>query len=247
MTTATARKGFKLSALDIALIAIGAAIYAVALLSTAWLQVIPGIASFRWANFIPFALGLLFGPFVGGLGAGIGNLIADALGGYLSIGSFGGFWSNYLQAYLVAKLVRENVTFWRVLIFTLIAGYIQWYFHVQLWTHTAGLYTVQADLAGFIPGHLCCVLPRVLAPVVTLPLIRPMERLGVYWHERFDVNFTSLWPMWVMLIVGVPAYVLALLSPQLMTNQIAFGIWFVWMVAMGIWFLYDAAKMENRF
>ena len=133
------------------------------------------------------------------------------------------------------------------MLWTFVAGYVQWYPYVQLWFHTSGIYTVQADLGWFIPGHLCCVLPRGLTPLVVVPLLPRMEKLGVFWRERFDTQRTSMLPVWVLLIVGVPAFLVAFFAPQVMTNNIAFGICLAYMIAMGIWFLYDAANMEGRF
>jgi energy-coupling factor transport system substrate-specific component len=66
------------------------------------IPLIPGITELRPANVIPVVFGLLFGP-AGAWGAAFGNLIGDFFG-TLGIGSFFGFWGNFLAAYLTYKV-----------------------------------------------------------------------------------------------------------------------------------------------
>ena len=60
----------------------------------------------RPANVIPVVCGLLFGP-AGAWGAAFGNLIGDFFG-TLGIGSFFGFWGNFLAAYLPYKIWQNR-------------------------------------------------------------------------------------------------------------------------------------------
>jgi len=66
------------------------------------IPLIPGHTELRPANVIPVVFGLLFGP-AGAWGAAFGNLIGDFFG-TLGVGSFFGFWGNFLAAYLTYKL-----------------------------------------------------------------------------------------------------------------------------------------------
>jgi len=66
------------------------------------IPLIPGITELRPANVIPVVFDLLFGP-AGAWGAAFGNLIGDFFG-TLGVGSFFGFWGNFLAAYLPYKV-----------------------------------------------------------------------------------------------------------------------------------------------
>jgi energy-coupling factor transport system substrate-specific component len=65
------------------------------------IPLIPGHTELRPANVIPVVFGLFFGP-AGAWGAAFGNLIGDFFG-TLGVGSFFGFWGNFLAAYLTYK------------------------------------------------------------------------------------------------------------------------------------------------
>lgn len=69
------------------------------------IPLIPGLTELRPANVIPVVFGLLFGP-AGAWGAAFGNLIGDFFG-TLGVGSFFGFWGNFLAAYLTYKVWGE--------------------------------------------------------------------------------------------------------------------------------------------
>ncbi len=79
-----------------------AATFAAILIPFKGVPLIPGYTELRPANVIPLVFGLLFGP-AGAWGAAFGNLIGDFFG-TLGIGSFFGFWGNFLAAYLPYKM-----------------------------------------------------------------------------------------------------------------------------------------------
>ncbi len=79
-------------------IIIVALLYAAFLLPFKPLVVVPGLSELRPANFIPPLTGVLLGP-VAAWGSAFGNLLADILGGTLSMGSLFGFVANFLFAY----------------------------------------------------------------------------------------------------------------------------------------------------
>ena len=83
-----------------------AALFAAILIPFKGIPLIPGHTELRPANVIPVVCGLLFGP-AGAWGAAFGNLIGDFFG-TLGIGSFFGFWGNFLAAYLPYKLWQNR-------------------------------------------------------------------------------------------------------------------------------------------
>jgi energy-coupling factor transport system substrate-specific component len=82
-----------------------AGIFAAILIPFKGIPLIPGHTELRPANVIPVVFGLLFGP-AGAWGAAFGNLIGDFFG-TLGVGSFFGFWGNFLAAYLTYKFWGE--------------------------------------------------------------------------------------------------------------------------------------------
>ena len=83
-----------------------AGLFAAILIPFKGIPLIPGLTELRPANVIPVVCGLLFGP-AGAWGAAFGNLIGDFFG-TLGIGSFFGFWGNFLAAYLPYKLWADR-------------------------------------------------------------------------------------------------------------------------------------------
>lgn len=79
-----------------------AGVFAAILIPFKGIPLIPGVTELRPANVIPVVFGLLFGP-AGAWGAAFGNLIGDFFG-TLGIGTFFGFWGNFLAAYLPYKM-----------------------------------------------------------------------------------------------------------------------------------------------
>lgn len=83
-----------------------AATFAAILIPFKGVPLIPGHTELRPANVIPLVFGLLFGP-AGAWGAAFGNLIGDFFG-TLGVGSFFGFWGNFLAAYLPYKVWQNQ-------------------------------------------------------------------------------------------------------------------------------------------
>ncbi len=83
-----------------------AGLFAAILIPFKGIPLIPGLTELRPANVIPLVFGLLFGP-AGAWGAAFGNLIGDFFG-TLGIGSFFGFWGNFLAAYLPYKMWQNR-------------------------------------------------------------------------------------------------------------------------------------------
>ncbi len=83
-----------------------AGLFAAILIPFKGIPLIPGLTELRPANVIPLVFGVLFGP-AGAWGAAFGNLIGDFFG-TLGIGSFFGFWGNFLAAYLPYKMWQNR-------------------------------------------------------------------------------------------------------------------------------------------
>ncbi len=83
-----------------------AGLFAAILIPFKGIPLVPGYTELRPANVIPLVFGLLFGP-AGAWGAAFGNLIGDFFG-TLGVGSFFGFWGNFLAAYLPYKMWQER-------------------------------------------------------------------------------------------------------------------------------------------
>jgi energy-coupling factor transport system substrate-specific component len=89
----------------VVLTAISAAAYVAVLLPFKGFVIIPGLTEVRPGAAIPVVLSFLFGP-AAAWGSGLGNLIADALGGMLGPGSLFGFVGNFIYGYLPYALWR---------------------------------------------------------------------------------------------------------------------------------------------
>ena len=87
----------------VALTAVIAAIYMTALIPFKGSVIVPGFTEVRPANALPVAFGLMFGP-AAAWGAAIGNLVGDAFGGTLTVGSVFGFLGNFFTGYVGYKL-----------------------------------------------------------------------------------------------------------------------------------------------
>jgi energy-coupling factor transport system substrate-specific component len=88
----------------VVLTALTAALYAALLIPFKVATIVPGFTEIRPAVAVPLVFGYLFGP-AGAWGSGLGNVIGDFFGGTLSLGSFFGFFGNFLFALTPYKLM----------------------------------------------------------------------------------------------------------------------------------------------
>lgn len=88
----------------VVLTALTAALYAALLIPFKPIPIIPGFTEIRPAVAVPLVFGYLFGP-AGAWGSGLGNVIGDFFGGTLSLGTFFGFFGNFLFALTPYKLL----------------------------------------------------------------------------------------------------------------------------------------------
>ena len=87
----------------VVLVPLVAAVYVAVMMPFKMFVIIPGFTEFRPGAVVPVVFSLLFGP-AAAWGSGLGNVIADALGGMLGPGSIFGFLGNFAMGYFPYKL-----------------------------------------------------------------------------------------------------------------------------------------------
>ncbi len=105
--------GSPLKAKDVALTAINAVLYCTGSLATAYLPTGPFFIQFRPAIAIPAIFAVLFGPWIGGLGAALGTFLASIIRyGTPLLTIFGGTPANFagfaILGYVASKLSRKT-------------------------------------------------------------------------------------------------------------------------------------------
>jgi uncharacterized membrane protein len=239
----------RLSALDVSLIAVGAAIYGLGLMSTVWVTFIPGVSSFRWCNFLPMFLGILFGPFIGGLGAGLGNFLNDVLGLGLTPSSTWGFTTNWFQAYICAKFIKDPRQWWKVLIVSGVTGFVMVGMYLAGGLQFFGVLPIAVWLALQIPVLLpASYVPQWLAPVFTRIFAGRAETTGLYWRKRLPVKETSSVGAIAVLLVSFAVFLLVVLYPVETAPPSPLGpiLGVTIPIVMLAWVAYDGLRMEGR-
>lgn len=170
---------FQLKPLQISLIIIGAVLYGVGCFATMGIAI--GFITLRPAAFIACAWGILFGPWVGGFAAAIGNtFISDILSGWFGIGGVGAFIGNFLMGWIPAILVR-NAKSWK---------------QISLWSGISAILCGACiggwqQLMGFAPfiatfGAVCLSnipVNMVCTPIAVHYLLPRVQKRGLYWKE----------------------------------------------------------------
>ena len=111
-----------LKTIDIAMIGISAALYAIVGVLTNMGIINPffGVVKFWPAVFIPGIFAVLFGPWVGGLGAAIGIFVSDMVQpghGIALLSLTVGCTSNFVGFYLIGFISRQNIKWHNVIAF----------------------------------------------------------------------------------------------------------------------------------
>jgi len=185
-------------AVDVSVTALTAALYGGALAATGGIPIIPGFTWVRPGNALAPLFGMLFGV-PGALGTSIGNFIADALTGYLSIGSIGGFIGNFIIAWVPYKFMRDHSLrsprslieyyIWGGVISSIWCSlYISWW--LDLLEPVIGL--PRALVWGwFAPWVIFnnAVVTTTLTPILGYLLYQPIKMRGLYWKDR--IRFAS--------------------------------------------------------
>jgi energy-coupling factor transport system substrate-specific component len=181
LITKDLRWGQKFGTLEIALTIIGAVLYGLGAFSTMSLAI--GFITLRPFAFIAVIWGVLFGPWVGGLAALIGNtFISDILAGWFGIGGVGGAIGNFMMAFIPGLLVShpknwKSVALWGGIVGTLVCaffvgGWIALMGFAPFWTLFSSV------LMSNIPPNL------ILAPLLSVWLFPRVQKRGLYWRDR---------------------------------------------------------------
>jgi len=180
-------------AVDVATVALVAAIYGGGLAATGGIPIIPGFTWVRPANALAPLFGILFGV-PGALGCAIGNLLADALAGYFGIGSIGGFVGNFILAYAPYKLMKDQTlrTPRSVVEFYLFgcfipsiwcSVYISWW--LDAFEFVIGL--PRALVWGFFAPFVVfnnAFITAIVSPILVFILYPIVKGWGLHWTDR---------------------------------------------------------------
>lgn len=177
-------------AILIALVIVGAVLYGLS--SWVTMGVAIGTVTLRPAAFISCAWGILFGPWVGGLAAAIGNtFISDVLSGWFGIGGVGGFIGNFLMGFLPGFLVKDTKKWWFVSLWSGISAVIC--------AACIALWQVIVNINVFWPPFIGVTSSNVPAnmigtPIVVALLLPRVKLRGLYWRDsdKADVKELSI-------------------------------------------------------
>ena len=145
----------------------------------------------HFANAICLLSGLLMGPFAGGLAAGLGSAIYDAmLGGYGLVECLVTFVSKFAMAWVCGKIAfsgrREaKVHGWNIFAcvtgaLTYVALYMLKTFVFQKFVYGFPAETVWATMLSKLPGSLInAVAAMIAAPILYTALYRALDRGGL--------------------------------------------------------------------
>ncbi len=170
----------KFGMLDVVLTIVGAVIYGLGCYATMGIAI--GFITLRPASFIACLWGVLFGPWVGGLAAGIGNtFISDILAGWFGVGGVGGFVGNFMMGFIPGLLVRDARNWKAVALWSGVSAVVCAFF-VGGWIALMGYAPFWVLFWTVI---LVDVPPNVIAtPIAVNYLLEPIRKRGLYWRER---------------------------------------------------------------
>ncbi|HAF60697.1 MAG TPA: hypothetical protein DCK95_00025 [Anaerolineaceae bacterium] len=175
----------KFGTLEIALTIIGAVLYGLGSFSTMSLAI--GFITLRPFAFIAVLWGVLFGPWVGGLAALIGNtFISDILAGWFGIGGVGGALGNFAMAFIPGLLVSHPLNKKAIMLWGGIVGTIICALFVGGWMALMGF----APFMTLFSSVLICDIPPnlILAPIVSGWLFNRVQKRGLYWRDRLEAD-----------------------------------------------------------
>ena len=174
----------KFGTLEIAETIIGGVLYGLGAFSTMSWAI--GFITLRPFAFIAVVWGVLFGPWVGGLAALIGNtFISDILAGWFGIGGVGGAIGNFMLGFIPGLLVTnpknwKGIALWGGIVATLVCAVF-----VGGWIAIMGfapfLPLFSSVLMADVPPNL------ILAPLVSGWVFSRVQKRGLYWRDRLEV------------------------------------------------------------
>ncbi len=144
----------------------------------------------HFANAMCLLSGLLFGPVGGGLAAGIGSALYDALyGGYGVIDCLVTLVSKFLMAFVcavIAGTVKKDGNHFRIVLgcvigaLTYVALYMLKTYIMQRWVQGLALDATWVVMAGKLPASLInAVFAMIVAPILYTVLRKALEKTGM--------------------------------------------------------------------
>ncbi len=212
-------------AIEVALSATCAVLYAMGSLLTTYIHSPWGAGQFRPAVVIPAVLSTIFGPMVGGLGAAVGTLLADSIshgqfyvrslvssvpGNFVGFYAFGWLmkrkfsWGNYIKASQVTLLVANAiVAFLYVYFRVFVEGSYPIVFR-QTWIYIS-LGLVAWWYVTMLPFVLLIGPPLIQAIVSAFPGLVPEQAKLLSKTEASKKNFSlaMIVPGVLMLLIGI--------------------------------------------
>ena len=172
------KKGVK--PIDISLIIVGAVLYGLGSFATMGFAI--GTVTLRPAAFIACAWGILFGPWIGGLAAAIGNtFISDILSGWFGIGGVGGFLGNFVMGFLPAFMAHNPRKWLPISIWSAISAVICGLL-IAGWQVLVGIQPTIWLMWGIVVASNVPV-NLVGTPIVVKLLLDRVVKRGLYWKE----------------------------------------------------------------
>ena len=112
--------------IDVAMIGVSAALYAIVgvLTNMGIVSPVVGVVKFWPAVIVPAIFAVLFGPWVGGIGAAIGIFVSDMIQpghGIVLLSLTAGSTSNFAMFFLIGWISKRNIN-WRNMVIALIVG-----------------------------------------------------------------------------------------------------------------------------
>ncbi len=112
--------------IDVAMMGVSAALYAIVgvLTNMGIVSPVVGVVKFWPAVIVPAIFAVLFGPWVGGIGAAIGIFVSDMVQpghGIVLLSLTAGSTSNFAMFFLIGWISKRNIN-WRNIVIALIAG-----------------------------------------------------------------------------------------------------------------------------
>lgn len=213
----------------VVLTALTGATYAAVMIPFKVFTLIPGYTEFRPGVVVPVIFSLLFGP-AAAWGAGIGNIIGDALGGMFGPGTAFGFVGNFFLGYIPYKVWGRMAVLSSGGQPTVRRGWIGEYLLAAfLASGACGTFIAWGlDMLGLVPFSVLSnlvfgpnvVMSGLLGPPLLVALYPRVRKWGLLYPEMAPGHERTGGPRWIL----VALLFLGIASGYLVGNAISLGV-----------------------